>query len=127
MGITKLFLENIALLKETGKRKVNFKQFTKREIKSILKSILGWFLFLIFAIVFAVAMRVFLLASFLIPSGSMAPTLMPGDFIFTNKMIAVRDRNKIPAFNSFFVLYFRYIDRIQFFLFEDISCKQILF
>jgi signal peptidase I len=34
-----------------------------------------------------VAMRVFLLASFLIPSWSMSPTLIPGDFIFVNKMI----------------------------------------
>jgi signal peptidase I len=59
----------------------------KWTLKRVLKNILGWFLFLIFAIVLAVAMRVFLLASFVIPSWSMAPTLMPGDFVFVNKMI----------------------------------------
>jgi signal peptidase I len=59
----------------------------KARLKRILLNILGWFLFLIFAIVFAVALRVFLLASFLIPTGSMSPTIIPGDFIFVNKMI----------------------------------------
>jgi signal peptidase I len=60
---------------------------SSRKLKRILKNILGWFLFLIFAIVFAVALRVFLLASFLIPSYSMSPTLIPGDYVFVNKMI----------------------------------------
>ncbi|MDR1551935.1 MAG: signal peptidase I [Prevotellaceae bacterium] len=59
----------------------------KSKLRRVLLSILGWFLFLIFAIVFAVALRVFLLASFVIPSWSMAPTLIPGDFVFVNKMI----------------------------------------
>jgi signal peptidase I len=59
----------------------------KSKLKRVLKSILEWFLILIFAIVFAVALRVFLLASFLIPTGSMSPTIIPGDFIFVNKMI----------------------------------------
>jgi signal peptidase I len=59
----------------------------RSSLKRILKNILGWFLVLIFAIVFAVSLRVFLLASFVIPSYSMAPTLLPGDFIFVNKMI----------------------------------------
>jgi signal peptidase I len=57
------------------------------KLKRILKSILGWFLFLIFAIIFAIALRVLLLASFLIPTWSMSPTLIPGDFVFVNKMI----------------------------------------
>jgi signal peptidase I len=79
---------NIAdFLRKTVKKTVSFKQITKRNVKRTLKSILRWFVFLIFTIIFAIAMRVFLLASFLIPSWSMAPTLMPGDFIFVNKMI----------------------------------------
>jgi signal peptidase I len=57
------------------------------KIKRIIKSILGWILFLIFVIVFAIALRVFLLASFLIPTWSMSPTLLSGDYIFVNKMI----------------------------------------
>jgi signal peptidase I len=58
-----------------------------KKFKRILKNILGWILFLIFAIVFATALRVFLLASFVIPTWSMSPALLPGDFIFINKMI----------------------------------------
>jgi signal peptidase I len=87
MEISKIFLKNITLFKETVRRRLDFKRLTKKKLIHILKSILGWFLFLIFTIIFAVAMRVFLLASFLIPSWSMAPTLVPGDFIFVNKMI----------------------------------------
>ncbi|MDR3246051.1 MAG: signal peptidase I [Prevotellaceae bacterium] len=47
---------------------------------------MGLCFFLICTILFAIALRVFLLA-FLIPTYSMAPTLLPGDFILVNKMI----------------------------------------
>jgi signal peptidase I len=57
------------------------------KLKRIIKNILGWFLFLIFAIIFAIALRVLLLASFVIPTWSMYPTIIPGDFVFVNKMI----------------------------------------
>jgi signal peptidase I len=58
-----------------------------KKFKKILKSILWWILLLIFSIIFAVTLRIFLLASFVIPTYSMSPTLIPGDFIFVNKMI----------------------------------------
>ncbi|MDR3245208.1 MAG: signal peptidase I, partial [Prevotellaceae bacterium] len=48
---------------------------------------LKWTFFLICTILFAIALRVFLLASFVIPTYSMAPTILPGDFILVNKMI----------------------------------------
>jgi signal peptidase I len=57
------------------------------KLKRILKEILGWLLFGICTIIFAVALRVLLLASFVVPTGSMYPTLIPGDFVFVNKMI----------------------------------------
>ncbi|MDR0605282.1 MAG: signal peptidase I [Bacteroidales bacterium] len=44
-------------------------------------------MFLIFTIVFAVTLRVFFFASFVIPSDSMSPTLIQGDYVFVNKMI----------------------------------------
>jgi signal peptidase I len=62
-------------------------QIIWRKLKRIMISILGWFLFLIFAVMFGIALRVFLLASFVIPSWSMSPTLIPGDYVFVNKMI----------------------------------------
>jgi signal peptidase I len=58
-----------------------------KKLKRILKSILGWFLVLIFAIIFGIALRVFFLASFTIPTWSMSPALIAGDFVFVNKMI----------------------------------------
>ncbi|GHT87672.1 hypothetical protein FACS189474_1070 [Bacteroidia bacterium] len=39
------------------------------------------------AILLAVILRVFLLASFKIPSGSMEPAIMTGDYIIVNKQI----------------------------------------
>ncbi len=53
----------------------------------ILKSVLQWFLFVFAAIGFAVAVRVFLLASFMIPTPSMAPAILAGDYILVNKLI----------------------------------------
>ncbi|MDR2424306.1 MAG: signal peptidase I [Prevotellaceae bacterium] len=52
-----------------------------------LKEVIFWIVFLIVSILLAIAMRIFLLASFVIPSYSMAPTLMPGDFVMVNKAI----------------------------------------
>jgi signal peptidase I len=59
----------------------------RKKLWRILKSILGWLLFLICTIIFAIALRVFLLASFVVPTWSMSPTLIAGDYIFVNKMI----------------------------------------
>ncbi|MDR3247025.1 MAG: signal peptidase I, partial [Prevotellaceae bacterium] len=59
----------------------------KKSIFDYVLICLKWALFLICTIIFAIALRVFLLASFLIPTYSMAPTILPGDFILVNKMI----------------------------------------
>jgi len=55
--------------------------------KKTLFICLKWTLFLLCTIIFAIAMRVFFLASFVIPTYSMAPTILPGDFVLVNKMI----------------------------------------
>ncbi len=39
------------------------------------------------AIVLALIIRTFIVQSFFIPSGSMEPTLLPGDYILVNKFI----------------------------------------
>ncbi|GHT87677.1 hypothetical protein FACS189474_1090 [Bacteroidia bacterium] len=41
----------------------------------------------VIAILLAVILRVFLFASFKIPSGSMEPAIMTGDYIIVNKQI----------------------------------------
>jgi signal peptidase I len=83
--IMKFFFKNIVLVLvwKIVKRKVRFGVLNRKNIKHIL----GWFLFCIFAIVFAISLRVFFVASFSIPSWSMSPTLIPGDFVLVNKMI----------------------------------------
>lgn len=41
----------------------------------------------LYIVLFALLIHVFCVASFKVPTASMAPTIMPGDFIFVNKMI----------------------------------------
>ena len=51
------------------------------------KAVIYWIIYLAVIILLSIAMRIFLLLSVVIPSYSMAPTLMPGDFVFVNKAI----------------------------------------
>jgi len=46
-----------------------------------------WFEALIIAAIFASLLRVFVVESYRIPTGSMEKTLMAGDFIFVNKYV----------------------------------------
>ncbi|GHT65356.1 signal peptidase I [Bacteroidia bacterium] len=55
--------------------------------KSLLKELFFWFRVVIAAILLAIAMRVFLFASFKIPTPSMEPAVLPGDFVIVNKQI----------------------------------------
>ena len=56
-------------------------------IKRIFKKILNGFLLLIVTIALAIIMKVFLFASFKIPTPSMSPAIEPGDHIFVNKLL----------------------------------------
>jgi len=67
--------------------KKNYALNKKKTLWDYVFICLKWTLFLICTIIFAIALRVFLLASFVIPTYSMAPTILPGDFVFVNKMI----------------------------------------
>ncbi|MDR3266190.1 MAG: signal peptidase I, partial [Tannerella sp.] len=67
--------------------KKNYALNKKKTLWDYLFICLKWTLFLLCTIIFAIALRVFLLASFVIPTYSMAPTILPGDFVLVNKMI----------------------------------------
>ncbi len=54
--------------------------FNKKEAKKTLESI-------VIAILLALFIRAFIVQAFDIPSGSMEPTLLPGDYILVNKFI----------------------------------------
>lgn len=56
-------------------------------IKRFLLQVFYFILKILGIILLAIAMRVFLFASFKIPSPSMEPALLPGDYILVNKMI----------------------------------------
>ena len=55
--------------------------------KKLLKILGNMALLAILTILIVVVLRIFLFASFKIPSSSMEPTLLPGDFIIVNKLI----------------------------------------
>jgi signal peptidase I, bacterial type len=55
-------------------------------IKGFIKKILNSFLLLIVIVVLTIIMKVFLFASFKIPSESMAPAIEPGDHILVSKL-----------------------------------------
>lgn len=59
----------------------------KISLRKILKSLLYTILKLAGVILLAICLRVFLFASFKIPTPSMEPALVPGDFILVNKLI----------------------------------------
>ena len=55
--------------------------------KRMPKNILQGILFVLVAILFTLSLRIFLFTTFKIPSSSMEPAIMAGDFIFVNKLI----------------------------------------
>ena len=55
-------------------------------IKSFLKKILNYLLLIVIIVVLTIITKVFLFASFLIPTPSMAPAIEPGDHILVNKI-----------------------------------------
>ncbi|MDR1156023.1 MAG: signal peptidase I [Bacteroidales bacterium] len=58
-----------------------------KTLKFLAKHILRCFLYLLFAVIFGISLRVFLLVSCKVPTPSMTPAILPGDYILVNKMI----------------------------------------
>jgi signal peptidase I len=58
-----------------------------KTLKTLAGRIFRWFLYLIFAVIFGISLRVFLLVSCKVPTPSMTPAILPGDYILVNKMI----------------------------------------
>src|SRR5262249_50456681 len=56
----------------------------------------GWLFSISAALLFAVVIRTFLFQPFSIPSGSMMPTLLPGDYIFVSKYSYGYTRYSLP-------------------------------
>ncbi len=57
------------------------------KIKSAIKNSLQGLLVILGAVFLALALRIFLFASFRIPSYSMGPAIQPGDYVYVNKLI----------------------------------------
>ncbi|MDR2909959.1 MAG: signal peptidase I [Bacteroidales bacterium] len=55
-------------------------------LKSVAKSILKYFLFFVLSLLLALTVRLFLFNFYSIPSDSMEPALLPGDFIVADKL-----------------------------------------
>ena len=55
-------------------------------VKRILKKLLNGFLLFVIIIVLTIIMKIFLFASFLIPTPSMEPAIMAGDHVYVNKL-----------------------------------------
>ena len=56
-----------------------------KKIKSIFKSVLHFFLYITLPLFLALVIRVFLCNLYVVPSDSMEPTILPGDFILADK------------------------------------------
>ena len=60
---------------------------TKQKIRKILKTTLQGIIVLLISVVLALLLRIFLFASFKIPSPSMLPSIEAGENILVNKLI----------------------------------------
>jgi signal peptidase I len=61
-----------------------------------------WWPYLVFAVVFVLALRAFVVQSFSVPSGSMEPTIEPGDRVLVNRLVRGEDvsRGDIVVFDG---------------------------
>ena len=54
--------------------------------KSIFKEFIGYFIVTIIAAVFSITLRIFVIEPYIVPTPSMAPTLLVGDRVIVNKI-----------------------------------------
>ncbi len=62
------------------------KVICKRTIKKAIKTILQYTAAIVIALLIALALRLFVVDFYSIPSDSMSPAIEPGDFIMVNKL-----------------------------------------
>jgi signal peptidase I len=65
-----------------------------------LRTIFSWVLIILVASVVATGTRAYAAQSFFVPSGSMAPTLIPGDHIIVDKLAGTIHRGDIVVFHN---------------------------
>lgn len=83
-------------------RHKNYKIKKEKESKKILtpgEKIISWIKTIIFALLFVMLMHSLILASFIVPTGSMENTVMTGDFLLVHKLFGPSTPQVIPIFN----------------------------
>ncbi|MGH9030382.1 MAG: signal peptidase I [Acidimicrobiales bacterium] len=65
-----------------------------------LRTILGWLVVVVVALLVATGTRAYAIQSFFIPTGSMTPTLTPGDRVIVDKLAGPIHRGDIVVFHN---------------------------
>ncbi len=73
---------------------------TKRTRRSVLAFFQELPVLIVLAFALAILLKTFVIQAFYIPSGSMEPTLLPGDRVLVNKVLFEADRGDIVVFEN---------------------------
>jgi len=65
-----------------------------------LRSVFGWVVIIVIASVVATGARAYAVGSYFVPTGSMVPTLLPGDHIIVDKLAGPIHRGDIVVFHN---------------------------
>ncbi len=95
------FLEELKNLLFNKLRKDSSKKTSKKKEKKQEKKEMGWFETLVYAAILAIIFRSFLYEPFHIPSGSMKPNLLIGDYVFVSKLSYGYSKYSFPFGDKF--------------------------